>query len=97
MTGVGSQQRAMAEKVSKIPVIKDTYLQKIGPWCRPPQEETSWGGESWVKVIAHRQVFLFLQLGTSSTCSPPSWNPRLSGGPRLSPMTPSLDWKEKSC
>lgn len=51
MTGTGSQQRGMAERVSKTPVIKDTKSpQKLGPWCSPPQEGASWGGGgSWVK------------------------------------------------
>ena len=44
--GPGSQQRGMAERVSKTPGIKDTEdPQNLGPWCPPHQEGASWWGK----------------------------------------------------
>ena len=95
MTGVGagSQQRGMAESISKTPGIKDTKEPRIlGSWCPHPQEGVSWGGgEVGLKVMGRRQAFLLFQLGTSS---PP--DPTLSGEPGLPPMTPSLAWRGRS-
>lgn len=71
MAGAGSQQRGMAGRVNKTPVIKDnTDPQKVGPWGPPPPRKRLAGGGSWVKVIAHRQAFLFPRLDPSSTCLP---------------------------
>ena len=64
MTGVGagSQQRGMAESISKTPGIKDTEEpQHLGSWCPHPQEGVSWGGS---RVKGHGPEAGFLPLST---------------------------------
>ena len=105
MTGVGagSQQRGMAESISKTPGIKDTKEPRIlGSWCPHPQEGVSGGGgEVGLKVMGRRQAFLLFQLGTSSPRSHSVWRARTASHDPLPGLEGEVlegtcaEWKQK--